>query len=79
MVFSRMNNSMTWLDRLLIAGGALVMLVFGLLAFTVLFAFLSAAALVLAVRGWWISRKLKKERPLVLEGDYRIVPTSRRE
>jgi hypothetical protein len=70
---------MTWLDRVLIGGAAVVLLALGLLAFSVLIAFLGVAGLVLAVRWWWISRRLRNEEPLTLEGDYQVVPRSHRE
>jgi membrane protein implicated in regulation of membrane protease activity len=77
------SRSLTWLDRLLIAGIGVVLLTLGLLAFTVLVAFLSVAALVLAVRGWWMSKRVKEKvkdnEPLTLEGDYQVVPRSHRE
>jgi hypothetical protein len=71
------NRRTNWLDRALIGGAAVVLVVLGFLAFTVLAAVLSVAALVLAVRWWWISRKLKDEKPLTLDGDYRVVPRPR--
>lgn len=67
-----------WLDRALIGAAAVVLLVLGFLAFIVLAAVLSVAALVLALRWWWISRKLRDEEPL-LEGDYQVLPRSQRE
>jgi uncharacterized membrane protein len=66
-----------WLERVLYAAGAIVVVVIGFFFVTVAFFVGALLALAIVARLWWISRKLKQARNQdVVEGEYEVVERS---
>jgi hypothetical protein len=66
-----------WLERVLYAAGAIVVVVIGFFFVTVAFFVGALLALAIVARLWWLSRKLKQARNRnVVEGDYEVVERS---
>ena len=63
-----------WLERVLYAFGAMVVVVIGFFFVTVAFIVGALLALAIVARLWWISRKLRQMRDRnVVEGEYEVV------